>query len=192
MRRCHAARRAGKIAPRMRHGKSPAVLLSLGLSVALASLARADDTCATFTWDVSHERSLFAQNAQLMAAGKTAAASPRLTSDRLYQLQLKGQAEVKLVAPPGKKSPSDAAYAGLARLIVDTGGPYRIALDQSAWVDVMANGSVLRAEAFQGRPGCNAPHKIVEFVLPAGTPVTLQISGSAPTVRIAVTRSPRP
>jgi len=68
---------------------------------------------------------------------------------------------------------------------------YRIALDRRVWADVIANGSSVQAKDFQGRPGCNAPHKVVECMLPAGAPVTLQFSGAnAPTVKVTVTRSP--
>ncbi len=157
----------------------------------VAPLARADDACAGFTWEVGHERKLFAGEGQSLAAGSTLAASPSLSTDRLYQLELPRQSEVKFVASPGRHRPPDGLYAGLARLTVDTGGAYRISLDQSLWVDVIANGLAIQAKAFQGRPGCSAPHKIVEFVLPAGTSLTLQISGgSVPTARIAVTRPP--
>ena len=96
-----------------------------------------------------------------------------------------------MVATPGRKKPSDGDYAGLARLKVATAGTYRIALDQPVWIEVIANGIPIRAEAYQGRPGCNAPHKIVEFVLAAGTAITLQLSGgNGPSVRLAVTRAP--
>jgi len=166
--------------------------LSLGLSVALASSGSADDPCAAFTWDVGHERTLFGQQAQPLDAGQMAAASPALAIDRLYQLQLKTQPQVTFVAQPGKKLPNEAeSFAGLASLTVETGGVYRIALDQGLWVDVIANGTVLQARDFQGRRGCNAPHKVVEFLLPVGSPITLQFSGSSvAVVKVAVTRSP--
>ena len=123
--------------------------------------------------------------------GQTIAGSPTLAIDRLYQLQLKGQSAVAFPAPPGKKTPSEGAYAGLATLTVDAAGVYRIAVDRAVWVDVIANGALVRAKDFQGRHGCNAPHKIVEFLLPARTPLTLQFSGSdVATVKVAVTPSP--
>jgi hypothetical protein len=68
---------------------------------------------------------------------------------------------------------------------------YRVSLEQPLWVDVIANGTLVPAKDFQGRPGCNAPHKIVEFTLPAQVPITLQFSsGGVSTVKVTVTRSP--
>ena len=170
----------------------PRAFLFLGVSVALASSPTADDPCAAFTRDVTHERKLFGQEPQHLAAGNTATAAPTLATDRLYQLELTAQSQVTFVTQPGKKVSSEGErYAGLARLTVETGGVYRIALDQALWVDVIANNSLLQAKDFQGRPGCNAPHKIVEFPLPASTPVTLQFSGaSAATVKVTVTHRP--
>jgi hypothetical protein len=166
--------------------------LFLGLSVALASPPPAEDPCAAFTWDVSHEQTLFRQEAQNLAAGNGAAAAPTLAIDRLYQLQLRAQTDVAFSTQPGKKMPDEGkTYGGLASLTVETGGIYRIALDQALWVDVIADNSLVQAKDFQGRRGCNAPHKIVEFLLPARKPITLQFSGGrVSTVKVTVTRSP--
>ena len=170
----------------------PPAFLFLGFSVALASPPSAEDPCAAFTWDVTHERTLFREEGQNLAAGNAAAAAPALATDRLYQLQLRAQTEVAFATQPGKKMPDEGkTYAGLASLTVATGGIYRIALDQALWVDVIADDSLVQARDFQGRPGCNAPHKIVEFLLPAGKPITLQFSGGRlSTVKLSVTRSP--
>ena len=152
----------------------------------------AEDPCAAFTWDVTHERTLFGQEAQNLAAGSAAAAAPTLATDRLYQLQLRAQTEVAFATQPGKKLPAEGkTYAGFASLTVATGGIYRIALDQALWVDVISDDSLVQAKDFQGRPGCSAPHKIVEFLLPPGKPITLQFSGGrVSTVKVSVTRSP--
>ena len=170
----------------------PPALLFLGFSVAIASPPPAEDPCAAFTWDVTRERALFRQEAQNLPAGNAAAAAPTLATDRLYQVQLRAQTEVTFATQPGKKLPDEGKrYAGLASLTVATGGIYRIALDQALWVDVIADDSLVQAKDFQGRPGCNAPHKIVEFLLPAGKPITLQFSGGrVSTVKVSVTRSP--
>ena len=170
------------------------LLLGLSLTTTLAAgvrLAHADDPCAAFTWDVRHERTLFGERPRPLTAGSTLAAAPAAVTDQLYALKLTGQAEVTFPKAPGKSPRNEAAYAGLLRLTVGAAGVYRISLDQPVWVDVIANGSVVPARDHQGRPGCNAPHKIVEFVLPAGTPVTLQFSGgNVATAKVAVTRSP--
>ena len=162
------------------------------LALLLAALpARADDPCASFSWDVHHERELFSKEPVDIASGKTVADAPALTPDRLYELELRARPEVGFAAPPSRTWPTAATYAGLVRLTVETAGVYRIALDQSAWVDVLANGTVLQNRDFQGRPGCSAPHKIVEFVLPAGTPLILEFSASiTPSVKVTISRSP--
>jgi len=166
---------------------------ALSLTVTLAvgvRLAHADDPCAAFTWDVRHERTLFGQQARPLEAGQTLAAAPTVVIDHLYELKLSEQAQVTFPVTPGKNAKSDGAYAGLASLTVDSPGLYRISLDQPVWVDVIANGTVVPAKDHQGSSGCNAPHKIVEFLLPAGTPLTLQFSGgSFGTTKVTVTRS---
>lgn len=172
---------------------SARLLVLFGVSAAFGAgplLALADDACAAFTWDVHHERTLFGQAPRSLAAGQTPAALPTLATDQLYQLQLSAKPKVTFVAPSGRQGRSEGTYAGLVRVTVDTSGVYRIALDQAVWVDVVSNGAIVEARDHQGRRGCNAPHKIVEFSLPAGTPMTLQFSGDAPTVKVTVTRSP--
>lgn len=79
----------------------------------------------------------------------------------------------------------------MVRLPVETAGVYRASLDQPLWVDAIANGTVVPGKDFQRRPGCDAPHKIVEFLPPAGSAIALQFSGSSgPVVKVTVTRSP--
>jgi hypothetical protein len=153
------------------------------------AVAQADDPCAAFAADVSHERGLFASAPQSLAA---AAQSPGtiILVDRLYALQLLKQGQVSFAMPPERTAPADT-FAGIVQLTVPRAGTFRVSLDAKLWVDVLADGHALRAGKFQGQPGCTAPHKIVEFELPAGKTLTLQLSGAAaPTVRIAVTRGP--
>ena len=135
---------------------------------------------------------LFGEKPRQLAAGIVAATSPTLATDHLYHLQLKAQSEVTFVRQPGKIALNGAqTYAGLARLTLEITGVYRIALDQGLWVDVIANNTIVQTKDFQGAHGCTAPHKIVEFLLPARTPMTLQFSGGrGPAVNVTVTRSP--
>ena len=161
------------------------------LALPLAPTHAAQDPCAAFSWDVRHERDLFSKQPVDLASGKASADAPVLTPDRLYELELRAQPEVSFSAPPSRTWPEEATYAGLARLTVETAGVYRFALDQPAWVDVVAGGAVLQSHDAQGRVGCSTPYKIVEFVLPAGKPLVLEFSASVtPSIRLTVSRSP--
>ena len=146
------------------------------------------DPCTTFTWDISHERALFTGPALSITAGTKATNAPAIATDRLIDLQLQPREHLSFALPPGKPRPGD--FAGLVRLQVDPGGNYRIALDQSAWIDVIAQAQghdqMLTAADFQGHPDCRTPHKIVEFVLPAHQDLLLQLSG-APDARLRLT-----
>ena len=171
---------------------APFIALTLLLAAA-AVAADAPDPCAAFSWDVRQERALFAASPTMLAAGQTLAAAAVLVPGRMYELTLSPQSQVSFAVPPGGHHQLEGAHAGLARLTLPAGGLYRISLDQPAWVDVLANGAAIQSRDFQGRPGCNAPHKVVEFLLPAATPLTLQFSASAAArVRVSVTRSPQP
>jgi len=150
------------------------------------------DPCAAFSWDVARERALFGQVPQKVTAGATQADAPAINPDRLYELTLVPQSQVRFAATPGR-SRSAEGHAGLATLSLPSAGVYRIAIDQSSWVDVIARGTSIASRDFQGRPGCHAPHKIVEFELPADTPLTLQFSAAdAATVRVVVLKAPPP
>lgn len=125
---------------------------ALPVAVTLAGAVRLahadDDPCAEFTWDVHHERALFGTQPQPLTAGQTVAASPTLLADRLYQVELRAQSEVKFSEPPGRKRGDGGEYAGLATLTVDSDGAYRISLDQPLWVDVIASGTIVPAKDF--------------------------------------------
>jgi hypothetical protein len=165
--------------------------LAVLLSLPLASTDAAQDPCAAFSWDVHHERDLFGKQPIDLASGKALTDAPSVTPDRLYELELRAQPEVSFAAPPSRTWPEEATYAGIARLTVETAGVYRFALDQPAWVDVIAGGAVLQSRDSQSRVGCSAPFKIVEFALPARKPLVLEFSASVtPSIRITVSRSP--
>jgi hypothetical protein len=161
-------------------------LLALGLAARTASADQ--DACTGFTWNVVRERALFASAPQSVAAGREPGTTPLLAAERLYELKLGQQGQVTMLLAPGKQSIIDGAYAGLARLQPQQSGAYRISIDQSAWIDVVADGHMVDAAAFQGRPGCLAPHKIVQYLLPAGRALLLQFSAAAgPHLRVAIT-----
>ncbi len=164
---------------------------------ALARLTMAaDDPCAGFSWDVQHERSLFATEAAPVAAGKDVASAPWLVPDRLYQLALTPQQQVTFAAAPGRKAPVEGSSAGLARLRLSAATQLRVSIDQGFWIDVVADHQLIAAKDFQGRRGCQAPHKIVAYSLPGGQDLIVQVSGTiGSTVRLAITpdsAAPRP
>ena len=148
----------------------------------------ADDPCEGFRWDVARERQLFAGDAQALPAGTDETSAPLLTTDRLYDLEVVPQDQVRFVVPPGRKVTPEHASAGLAHLRVGAAGDYRISIDQGSWVDVVAGHQLIPSRDFQGRPGCRAPHKIVLYALPADQDLTLQFSGATSSpLRAAIT-----
>lgn len=164
---------------------------SLTLTLLLGAGALADDPCASFRWDVSKERALFGSPAHPLTAGSDRSSAAVVEPDRLYELQLKPQDRVSFSVPPARTTPSDRSYAGLAALKISTSGSYRISADLPLWIDVAANGKLVRAKDYEGQQGCNAPHKIVVFELDASEPLLLQLSGaSGAIVRLTVTRAP--
>jgi hypothetical protein len=145
------------------------------------------DPC-TFSWNVDHERALFASTARTLDAGSTLAMAPALDVDRLIELTLRPQTDVGFVAAPqGKKSPDKSAYAGIARLHVSHPGHYRIAVSEAFWVDVLRSGQAIQSQDFAGNHACHAPRKIVLYDLPSGD-LVLQLSGvAAEHVRLVIT-----
>ena len=171
----------------MNRSRTAIATLLLGLA---AAAAHADDPCAGFKWNVAHERALFAGQGQALAAAKDAAAAPQLDPERLYDLSLLSQATVALRIPAGAKSSFDGAFAGFARVAIATAGRYRVSLDQGGWIDVVGDTGAITSSDFAGQRGCSAPHKVVEFELPAGV-LLLQLTGiSEPHVRLTLTRVP--
>ena len=149
------------------------------------------EPCAGYSWDVSHERALFAQPASTLPAGKDGASSTPLLPERLYQLQLLPQDQVRFVVAPGRNPRAEGSYAGLAQFPVTRAGNYRIAADAAVWIDVVADGKLVASKDFQAQHECTAPRKVVEFELAAAPHQILEISGARDAdVRITITTSP--
>jgi hypothetical protein len=136
-----------------------------------------DDPCGEFSWNVTHERALFTETAKSEKAGGEKGTAPLIAPDHLYNLTLTHQSQVHFPVPPGKKPSSEDAFGGLARLRLKAAGLYRISVDRPFWVDVVAGDELIHSVDFQGAAGCTAPHKVVQFMLPASRELVLQISG---------------
>jgi hypothetical protein len=176
--------------------------MSLKLSIVLlaclagrAALAADADPCTKFTWDVSHELAVAKQTPQAVtAAVKPGTGVPQLQLDKLYELKLGAQSGVTFALTPGKPTLPDGAAAGLARFHTDKAGRYRVSITSGHWIDIVDHGKLIKSRDFQGARGCERPHKIVEYELPGGSDLTLQLSGSPDAAVIlsvtAVTASP--
>jgi hypothetical protein len=156
---------------------------------AQAAIAADADGCAHFTWDVSHELAVMKQPPQaIVAATKPGPQAPLLEVDKLYELKLSAQGGVTYAAKPAKPTLSDSSQGGLVRLHVAKAGLYRISITSGHWIDVVDGDHFVKSKDFQGSRGCERPHKIVEFDLPADTDLILQFSGSTDsTVVMAIT-----
>jgi hypothetical protein len=76
-----------------------------------------------------------------------------------------------------ERKPADGSFAGVYHLSVATAGTYRVALDKSAWIDLVRDGKSLATAAHTEGPACSGIRKIVDFALEPGT-YTLQLSGA--------------
>ncbi len=175
----------------MRFGRFVVFCALVGSTFVGKSASAEDDPCGGFKWDLSAERALFAGTSAAVSAGKSPGPGPALDLSRLYRLQLSPQSEVTFAAEPGKATPAEESFAGLAVVNIETAGRYRVAVDQPLWIDVAADGSLAPVEDFQGQHACDAPRKVVAFELRGPKRWTLQLSGALrPAARLTVTRVP--
>lgn len=160
---------------------------------ALLSLpVHAADACDGFTWNVSHERALFATQPVAVTAAKTAGAAPALAIDTLYEISLTPQNQVNFVLAPDKKALADGAFAGLVTLNVPSTGKYRVSISDPFWIDVIADGKFVATDDFTGVRECHDPRKIVQYALPAGNDLVLQFSNAnSASLRVTVTAAPK-
>ena len=144
----------------------------------------AGESCSDFKWDVSRERALFHATATAINGSTETKTAVRVEWGHLYEISLLPQKDLKLAAQTGKPSHDvDHVYGGLVLIRVEQAGRYRIALDTSAWVDVIVDGKILDSVDHTGSHDCNAPHKVVVFDLPSHGDLILQFT-DAPQARL--------
>jgi hypothetical protein len=154
--------------------------------------AFAADPCDGFSWNVSHERAVFATPAVAVTAAMAAGPTPTLQVDKLYDIALTPQDKVSFIMAPAKKALADGAYAGMVKLDIPSAGKYRVSMSDGFWIDVIADGKFAPTDDFTGARECRAPRKIVQYPLPAGSDLILQFSNAAsPKVRVTVTAVPK-
>jgi hypothetical protein len=86
---------------------------------------------------------------------------------------------VTFARPPGKSAPTATSSGGLVKLRLKAAGRYRISTDAPLWIDVIAGSDALTSSGFQGRQPCALLHKSVEWALPGGVDLIVQLSGAA-------------
>jgi hypothetical protein len=152
------------------------------------TLADVPEPCTHFSWDLSREFAIFQSSAATLHAGRSVEAAPEAALGQLYLLELAAESSVAFAARPGGRRPLADAQAGIVVFTVSTAGHFRVSVDTPVWIDVVAAGGVVDSSAFAGNATCGLIHKSVDFNLPAGERLVLQVSkSSSAIVRLAIT-----
>jgi hypothetical protein len=126
----------------------------------------------------------------ITAAANARGNLPDLTLDKHYAVNLVTQEQMRFLVKPGRPAQTRSPRGGAFRFAVPAAGRYRISLTSRHWIDVVDGKALVKSADHHG-PGCDLVHKIVEFDLPAGRPLTLQISGQDDAIiGLAITVSP--
>jgi hypothetical protein len=159
----------------------------------VASVSHAADApdCSTFTWDMKSELALFDGTSAPLASGTNAAGAPQLEVGMLYEVDLHPLASVTFAHALGKSFPAETSSGGVLKLRVKAPGHYRISTDAPLWIDVIAGSDAVTSTGFQGRQPCALIHKSVEWALPGGVDLIVQVAGAArDRAKLAVTAAP--
>lgn len=148
--------------------------------------------CEAFARDVSGEMAAMGTPSPEVTAGRGGSEAVRIAVGRRHDVGLHPLGEVALVAEPGKAMP-EGAMAGLLVFQVPADGRYRVSLTTAHWLDVadVADGvRVLASLDHEGQRGCPLLRKVVEFELPGGRDLMLQlVGGTGTTTAVLVTPS---
>ncbi|HEV7605992.1 MAG TPA: hypothetical protein VGO61_01545 [Steroidobacteraceae bacterium] len=147
--------------------------------------------CGAFTGDVAHELAVMRAVAiPVNAVAGAANPPPELTLDKHYAISLIAQNHLRLRVKPARDARGGASRAGVFQFEVPESGRYRVSITSRHWIDIVDGETVLSSADHHG-PGCDLVHKIVEFDLTSGRPLTLQLSGQDDAiVGLAITASP--
>ena len=116
---------------------------------------------------------------------------PRLALDKHYAINLVAQDELRFRVKPGRAARAAAPRGGIFEFDVPAAGRYRVSITSRHWIDVADGETAIPSVAHHG-PGCEIVHKIVEFDLSPGRPLTLQLSGADDAIiGLAITVAPR-
>jgi hypothetical protein len=167
-----------------------AAIVGLWCVSALALGAHAQDaagSCRANGWDMSSEIAAFKSTAENLPAAVAQFNLPPLELGVLYVLKLSAQDGVQYPQPPNQKSLVHSPLGGLATFSVPADGAYRITVDSPLWIDVVGPDGKITPSAYTGWHECRLFRKSVEYTLPGGKPLTVQISEATPElIRIVV------
>jgi len=150
----------------------------LALAAPASGHSPAADGCGgTEAAEYSRELQVMRATAVTLAAPLSASDSPpRLELERRYAISLLEQTQVSFRAGPARAARGANSRGGVFNFVTGLPGKYRITLTSRHWVDVI-DGTVAVESVGHFGPGCALAHKIVEFELPGGREMTLQVSG---------------
>jgi len=156
-----------------------AVCLSHTATGAEPSQAPRPTGCGAYEYDISTEMALLTKPGTVIeAAASMKAPDTILESGRAYRVALKEQGQVQLAVEPRRHVLEEGAYAGMVSFKVPADGTWRVSLSKETWAEVVTpDGSAVKSSRFQGREGCPAIRKFVEFPLLGGVIYVLQLSG---------------
>jgi hypothetical protein len=166
--------------------------LFVGMAAPVMPHEPAAEGCGGLSHDLAHELSIMRGVAvPATAVTGSRAALPQLELDRYYAVSLVPQESVRFAAKPRRAAKSPSLRAGVFQFAVPAAGRYRVAISSRHWIDVLDAAKVIDSVDHFG-PGCELVHKVVEFDLPTGRPLTLQLSGHDDAmVGLTITASPR-
>jgi hypothetical protein len=146
--------------------------------------------CTAFSRDLAHELKVM-RGVAIPATAVSGANRelPRLQLDQYYAVSLAPQELLHFSARPGRAARSATSRGGAFRFEVPKPGRYRVSISSRHWIDIVDADTAIESVDHFG-PGCELVHKVVEFDLPSGRPLTLQLSGNEDAmVGLAITAS---
>lgn len=156
-----------------------AMCLAHAATAAEPSEAPRPTGCGAYEYDIATEMALLTKpGAVIEAAASMKTAVPALESGRTYRVALRGQGQVQLAVEPRRHVLEEGAHAGMVSFKVPADGTWRVSLSKETWAEVVApDGAAVKSSRFQGREGCPAIRKFVDFPLLGGVIYVLQLSG---------------
>jgi len=169
-----------------------AMIAALTLLMATGVMAHEPpaEGCGAFSRDLAHELKILRGAAvPANAVAGEIRELPKLKLDTYYAVSLAPQELTRFAARPGRASRTPKWRGGVFQFEVPTPGRYRVSISSRHWIDVVDAKTIVESVGHFG-PGCELVHKVVEFDLPAGRPLTLQLSGHDDAmVSLAITAS---